>query len=126
MGALGVGAGASIFAYIAVAVVKEKFGYDDSLDVWGVHGVAGIWGAIAAGIWAVNDICGTSGLLEGNPGQIMIQLKAVVYTLIYSGVVSFVLLKLVDLMVGLRVSEHKESVGLDLTDHAEVAYTLVD
>lgn len=128
-GALCIGIGGSAFAYIAVAFVKEKFGYDDSLDVFGVHGVAGIWGAIAAGIWGTSVITGSDGpqgLIEGNAGQVLIQLKAVAYTLIYSGVVSFVLLKVVDLTVGLKASSENERVGLDLTEHAEHAYTLVD
>lgn len=128
MGALGVGVGASIFAYLAVAFVKEKCGYDDSLDVFGVHGIAGIWGALAAGLWATAAVPGndTNGVFFGNPGQLMIQLKAVIYTLVYSGIVSFVLLKLVDLTVGLKATEHNERVGLDLTEHAETAYTIMD
>ncbi|MAE64330.1 MAG: ammonia channel protein [Phycisphaeraceae bacterium] len=126
MGAIGVGFGAGILAYFAVAFVKEKFGYDDSLDVFGVHGVAGIWGAIAAGIWAVKEIGGTAGLLEGNAAQVGIQFKAIIYTLVYSGIVSFVLLKLVDLTVGIKASDQHERIGLDLTEHAETAYTLVD
>ncbi len=131
MGAIGVGIGASIFAYIAVAFFKEKLGYDDSLDVFGVHGVAGIWGAIAAGIFATATVPGNdaNGLLfrtENDPNQLIIQLKAVIYTLIYSGIVSFVLLKIVDATIGLKASEQDERVGLDLTEHAETAYTIMD
>lgn len=128
MGAIGVGIGASVFAYIAVAFVKTKLGYDDSLDVFGVHGIAGIWGALAAGIFATSAVPGndTNGGLYGNWPQLGIQAKAVLYTLVYSGVVSFILLKLVDLTIGLKVSEHEERVGLDLTDHAETAYTIMD
>lgn len=128
-GALCIGIGASVFAYLAVAFVKEKFGYDDSLDVFGVHGVAGIWGAIAAGIWGTSVITGSDGpqgLVEGNPNQVLIQLKAVGYTLVYSGVVSFILLKVVDLIFGIKATSENERVGLDLTEHAEHAYTLVD
>jgi len=124
-GALAIGAGAGILAFVFVAL-KEKLGYDDSLDVWGVHGIAGIWGALATGIFAIEAIGGTAGVLEGNGGQLLIQCKAVLYTLIYSGIVSFVLLKAVDLVVGLRIAEQAERVGLDLSDHAEAAYTLVD
>ena len=126
MGSIAVGAGAGIFSYIAVAVVKEKLGYDDSLDVWGVHGIAGIWGAIAAGIFAVEKIAGTKGLIEGNGMQVLIQLKAVAFTLVWSGVISFILLKVVDMAVGIKADEHEERVGLDLTEHAEHAYTLVE
>ena len=122
LGALGVGLGASIFAYLAVAVVKAKLGYDDSLDVFGVHGVAGIWGAIATGIFAVEFGTG----IDSHGAQIMVQLKAIIYTLVYSGVVSFILLKLVDMTVGLRANDHNERVGLDLTEHAEPAYTFVE
>jgi Amt family ammonium transporter len=117
-GALFVGIGAAFFAYIAVAIVKEKLGYDDSLDVWGVHGVAGIWGAIATGIWVVGDYAHGS--------QVLIQCKAVAYTLVYSGVVSFIILKVLDLTLGIRADEQAERVGLDLSDHAEAAYTIVD
>ncbi len=128
MGALGVGVGASLCAYFAVSVVKKKFGYDDSLDVFGIHGVAGMWGAIAAGLWATSMIPGndTNGLFYGNPGQVLIQAKAILYTLVYSGGVSFILLKVIDAVMGLRVDEQGERVGLDLTDHRESAYTLVD
>ena len=120
-GALFVGIGAAFFAYIAVAIVKEKLGYDDSLDVWGVHGVAGIWGAIATGIWAVNGLAA-----DPVEGQVLIQCKAVAYTLVYSGVVSFIILKVLDLTLGIRADEQAERVGLDLSDHAETAYTIVD
>jgi Amt family ammonium transporter len=128
MGAIAVGLGASLFAYLAVSVVKEKLGYDDSLDVFGVHGVAGMWGAIAAGIFATTVVPGndTSGLLEGNPGQVLIQIKAVLYTVVWSGVISFILLKVIDKTIGLRVTEQDERIGLDLIDHKETAYTLVD
>ena len=127
MGSLGVGFGASLLAYIAVNL-KERLGYDDSLDVFGVHGVAGIWGAIAAGLWATASIPGneTNGLFYGNPSQVPLQLKAVFYTLVWSGLISFILLKLVDVTMGLRAGERDERVGLDLTEHAETAYTLVD
>jgi Amt family ammonium transporter len=128
MGALGIGVGVSVICYIFVAVVKTKFGYDDSLDAFGVHGIGGIWGALATGIWATKAVnpAGADGVLYGNPGLFLIQLKAVLVTVVYSLVVSFVLLKLVDLVIGLRVSEHEESVGLDLTQHREAGYTMLD
>ncbi|MDH3584094.1 MAG: ammonium transporter [Phycisphaerae bacterium] len=117
VGALILGVGAGVIAYVAVAVVKEKFGYDDSLDVWGIHGMAGMWGAIAVGFLTV----------EGAGGeQTLIQVKSVVATIVYTGVVSFILYKLVDLTIGLKVGDHDERVGLDLTDHAEHAYTMLD
>ena len=128
IGAIGVGAGASVFAYLAVTWLKSKLGYDDSLDVFGVHGVAGMWGAVAAGLWATDVVPGNdaNGLFYGNAAQVAIQLKAVAYTIVWAAVVSFILLKIVDLIVGLRVSDDEERIGLDLTDHRENAYTLVD
>ncbi len=128
IGALCIGAGASVIGFWAVTVMKPKFGYDDSLDVFGVHGMAGMWGAIAAGVWATSAVPGngTDGLLYGNPMQVVIQLKAVAYTVIWSGAMSFCLLKAIDKAIGLCASEHEERVGLDLTQHSEAAYTLVD
>lgn len=121
-----IGIGATVVSYIFVAFVKPAFKYDDSLDVFGVHGMAGIWGAIATGIFAIQgygyELKG--GLLEGNSYQVVLQVKAVLFTIVYSGVVSFILLKLIDFTVGLRVSEDGEKMGLDLTDHAETAYTV--
>jgi Amt family ammonium transporter len=128
MGAIGIGVGASIVGFLAVSVMKPKFGYDDSLDVFGVHGMAGIWGSIATGIWATATIPGNAvnGLLAGNPIQVVIQVKAVLYTIVWSGIVSWVLLKVIDKTIGLSVSEHGERVGLDLTDHYETAYTIME
>ena len=128
MGALGVGAGASLFAYLAVSWAKGKFGYDDSLDVFGVHGVAGMWGALAAGLWATSAVSGndTDGLFYGNAGQVLIQLKAIAFTVVWAGVLSFILLKIIDAVIGLRIEQDAELVGLDITDLRETAYTLVD
>lgn len=127
IGALCVGAGAAIFAFIAVNL-KARLKYDDSLDVFGVHGVAGIWGAIATGLWATSMVPGneTNGLFYGNAAQIGIQIKAVLFTVVWSGVISLILLKLIDMTIGLRSESRDERVGLDLTEHAETAYTLVD
>jgi Amt family ammonium transporter len=126
--AIWIGVGVSVICYFFVTVVKTKFGYDDSLDAFGVHGVGGIWGALATGLWASKDInaAGNNGLFYGNPGLFLIQLKAVVITIVYSFVVSFVLLKIVDAIVGLRVSEDEERIGLDLTQHRESGYTMLD
>ena len=128
IGAIGVGIGASVCAYFAVTWLKSKLGYDDSLDVFGVHGIAGMWGAVAAGLWATDVVPGNdaNGLFFGNPGQVLIQLRAVAFTIVWAAVVSFILLKVIDLIVGLRVSDDEERIGLDLTDHRENAYTLVD
>ena len=128
MDAIWIGVGVSVICYFFVAVVKTKFGYDDSLDAFGVHGVGGIWGALATGLWATKAVnpAGNNGLFYGNPGLFLVQLKAVVVTIIYSFIVSFVLLKIVEAVIGLRVSEDEERIGLDLTQHRESGYTILD
>lgn len=127
-GAMGIGLGAGVICYLFVTFVKEKLGYDDALDAFGVHCVGGIWGALATGLWATTTVnsAGANGLFYGNPAQFMIQLKAVAITVAYSGVVSFVLLKLIDKIIGLRATEQSERIGLDLTDHRETGYTMLD
>ena len=79
-----------------------------------MHGMAGIWGSLAAGLWATTLVPGndTNGLFYGNPGQVLIQLKAVIYTIVWSGVASYVLLKIIDKTIGLRATDHEERVGL--------------
>jgi Amt family ammonium transporter len=106
--------------YFAVNL-KHRLGYDDSLDVVGVHGVGGTWGAIATGIFAS---VGAEGLLLGNPGQVWIQVFSVLVTMVYALVVTFVLLKVVDAVIGLRVAEEDEITGLDLSQHGETGYNL--
>jgi Amt family ammonium transporter len=123
MAAIFVGLGGGVLCYIAVSL-RPKFGYDDSLDVLGIHGVGGLWGAIATGIFASEVIGGTNGLIHGNPGLLWKQFIACAGTIIYSGVVSFILLKAVDLTVGLRVTEEEEMQGLDLSQHGEEGYSL--
>ena len=126
--AIWIGAGVSMICYFFVAVVKTKFGYDDSLDAFGVHGIGGIWGALATGLWATKAVnpAGNNGFFYGNPGLFLIQLKAVLVTIAYSFIVSFALLKIVDAVMGLRVSEDEERIGLDLTQHRESGYTILD
>ena len=126
--AIWIGVGVSVICYFFVAVVKIKFGYDDSLDAFGVHGIGGIWGALATGLWATKAVnpSGNNGLFYGNPGLFLVQLKAVAVTIVYSFIVSFVLLKIVDALIGLRVSEDEERIGLDLTQHRESGYTILD
>jgi Amt family ammonium transporter len=128
LGAIGIGVGAGVLPWIFVSILKNKFGYDDALDAFGVHGVGGTWGALATGLWATKAInsAGADGLFHGNPVQLLIQAKAVLLTLAYSAVGTFIVLKLVDKAMGLRVSEHEERVGLDLTQHRESAYTVID
>ena len=127
-GSMWIGLGAGVICYFFVSIVKEKLGYDDALDAFGVHCIGGIWGALATGLWATTSVnsAGANGLFYGNPAQFIIQLKAVAVTVAYSGIVSFVLLKLVDVVIGLRTSELSERIGLDLTDHRETGYTMLD
>lgn len=126
--AIVIGAGGSAFAFIFVVYLKSKFGYDDSLDVFGVHGIAGIWGALATGLFASKTINsdGANGLFYGNPEQLLIQTKAVIVAIVLSVVVTIVLYKIIDLLVGMRVSERDENIGLDLTSHHETGYTMMD
>ncbi|MGY3609133.1 MULTISPECIES: ammonium transporter [unclassified Bradyrhizobium] len=123
-GALIIGFAAGVACYWGVSGLKNTFGYDDALDVWGVHGVGGILGAILTGVFAVAAIGGTgkAGLVDGNPGQVLLQFEGVGMTLVWSGAISFVLLKLIDLTIGLRVSKENEEIGLDLALHGEAIH----
>jgi Amt family ammonium transporter len=114
---IGIVAGA--VCYWSCTRLKNRFRYDDSLDVFGVHGIGGAVGTILAGVFAVAAVGDTSGLLEGNPRQVLIQLYAVVATLAWSGVVTFALLKAINVFVPLRVREEDERIGLDVTLHGE-------
>ena len=118
----------SVFCFIAVTVIKPKFGYDDSLDAFGVHCVGGIWGALATGLFASKAVnpAGADGLFFGNPHQLLVQFYAVAVTLVYSGVVTLVIYKVVDAIIGVRVGEKEEVIGLDLTQHREKAYTILE
>ena len=123
-----IGVVVSILCFISVTVLKPKLGYDDSLDAFGVHGVGGIWGALATGLFASKNVnpAGADGLFYGNPQLFIIQLKAVGITVLYSLVATFVIYKIVDMVMGVRASEKDEVVGLDLTQHHESAYTLLE
>ncbi len=118
-GALVIGVVGGLGCYLAVTWLKHKLGYDDSLDVFGVHGIGGIIGAILTGVFAVEAIGGTSGLLEGNAGQIGLQFYGVGATIVYTAVVTAILIKLVDLVFGIRVDEEAEREGLDIKLHGE-------
>jgi ammonium transporter, Amt family len=106
--------------------LKSKLGYDDSLDVVGVHGVGGTWGAIATGLFASKAInpAGADGLFYGNPGQLWTQIVAIATTMVLAVVGTFIILKIVDALVGLRVTEEDELSGLDLSQHSETAYSM--
>jgi Amt family ammonium transporter len=95
------------------------FGYDDALDCFGVHGVGGIVGALLTGVFAISEYGGTSGLIEGNAGQLVNQVIGVGIVIVYDAIVSLIILKLIDASIGLRVSDEVEREGLDLTLHGE-------
>lgn len=125
MPALLIGVAAGLLCYTALNA-KMKFGYDDSLDAFGVHGVGGTVGTVMAGVFAsvaVNS-AGANGLLHGNPGQLAVQAGSVVLVAVYSFVASLALLKVIDLVLGLRVTRDEETEGLDISQHGENAYTV--
>ena len=114
-----IGVIAGLVCFWACTSLKHRFNYDDSLDVFGVHGIGGMTGILLAGVFATASIGGTSGLIEGNPQQLLIQLYGVAVTLVWSGGVTYVLLKLVSAFVPLRVSREHELEGLDISQHGE-------
>jgi len=119
VGAFFIGLIAGIACYWASTKLKNKFGYDDSLDVFGIHGVGGTVGAILTGIFAKEAIGGAAGLLEGNTGQLWLQFIGVAFTIVYTGVLTFVILKIVNLITPLRATPEEETQGLDLNQHGE-------
>jgi ammonium transporter, Amt family len=126
LGGILIGLAAGIVCYWAVVWVKDRMGVDDALDVFGVHGVGGTLGALLTGVFATTAInaAGGDGLLYGNPQQLVTQLIAVSASLVWSGVVTFILLKIVDATIGLRVHPHEELAGLDASLHGEPAYAV--
>jgi len=121
-----IGVSAGIICYFSVSIIKPAFGYDDSLDVFGIHGVGGTWGALSTGIFAslaVNP-AGADGLIHGNAALLGKQVVAIVAAGGYSLVLTFIILKFLDAAMGLRVSEDQEAVGLDLSQHSESGYTM--
>ena len=120
-----IGIGAGVFCSIACNV-KPKLGYDDSLDVVGVHGIGGTWGALATGLFASKAInaAGNDGLFFGNPGQLWVQFVAVVVTWVFAFVGTLIILYILKVIMGLRVSEEEEQMGLDLSQHEEKSYTM--
>lgn len=123
LAAILIGMGAGVFCYYAV-FFRLRSSVDESLDTWGVHGIGGAWGAIATGIFASKFInpAGADGLLFGNPSQVLIQFAAVAVVWIYALAATYVIAKLVDATIGLRVEEKAETVGLDISEHGEKAY----
>lgn len=124
MDALLIGVAAGVVCYFSVAVVKAKFGYDDSLDAFGVHGVGGTLGAVLTGLFARASVNGASGLLEGNTEQFINNILGVALTWVFAGMATFIIVKVVDATVGLRVDESEEDRGLDVGQHGEEAYQL--
>jgi Amt family ammonium transporter len=118
-GSIVIGIAAGIVCYLGVTAVKHAFGYDDALDAFGVHAVGGATGAILTGVFAIAQYGGTAGLIEGHAIQIWYQIEGVVIVIVYDVIVSLILLKLIDMVIGLRVSEDDEREGLDLALHGE-------
>ncbi len=123
MGALVIGVAAGVGCYLAAAKLKRALGYDDSLDVFGVHAVGGIIGALLTGVFAAASLGGSKADLDIG-GQVWIQTLGVLFTLVYSGIGSFIILKIVDVIIGLRVTEEQETEGLDVSQHDERGYIL--
>ena len=118
MGAIAVGLGAAVFCYAAVVIMKPRFGYDDSLDVFGVHGVGGAWGALATGLFIAPFA------LEGSQAaQIWIQIKSILFTAAFAPLMTAVILLVMRAVMTVRVDAEEEAVGLDLSQHSETAYT---
>lgn len=127
MNAIIIGIVASALCYIFVVKIKPRLGYDDSLDAFGIHGAAGIWGTIAVGLFAEKAVnsTGVDGLFFGG-AQLMPQLVMAIAAPLYAAVATFVIYKVVDLTLGLRVKEKDETIGLDLTQQGEAAYTVIE
>ncbi|AGA68369.1 ammonium transporter [Desulfitobacterium dichloroeliminans LMG P-21439] len=122
MSSLVIGLIGGAICYFSVSVLKAKLGYDDSLDAFGCHGIGGIWGALATGIFASASLGGTDGLLYGNAAQVGIQAIGVVITIVLAVVATFVIMKLVSVFTPLRVTAEEEELGLDISQHGEQAY----
>ena len=121
-GAFAIGLAAGVVCFWTATSLKNKLGYDDSLDAFGVHGIGGIIGALLTGVFALKEVGGTAGLLQGNPGQLLIQAEGVGIVLVFNAVVSLILFKLVDLTIGLRVTVEEEVEGLDISLHGEIVH----
>jgi Amt family ammonium transporter len=126
LGALFIGLFAAIICFISVAYFKPKFGYDDSLDAFGVHGVGGFVGAILSGVFATQVITGANGqqgALYGDWHQLGVQTIVNLAAAVFAAAMTFILFKIVDKTVGLRANERAEAIGLDISQHGEIAYS---
>src|SRR5476649_155843 len=119
VGSMCIGAAAGVICYWGVTGLKRMLGADDALDCFGVHGVGGIVGALLTGVFAINEYGGTSGLIEGNAMQVVNQAEGICIVFIYDAVVSLIILKIIDAIIGLRVSDEVEREGLDFSLHGE-------
>jgi Amt family ammonium transporter len=126
-GSLWIGFLVSVFCYCMVAFVKPKFGYDDTLDAFGVHYIGGLWGALATGLFAVKVVNSAgSGVFDGNAGQFLTQAKGCAVTTCYTFIVTLIICFVIDKTIGMRASAEDEVIGLDLSQHHERAYTILD
>jgi Amt family ammonium transporter len=120
IGAFVIGGAAGLLCYWGTSGLKHMLGYDDALDAFGIHAVGGVAGAILTGVFAIEQYGGTAGLIENNPGQVLNQIEGVVIVFGYDAIVSFIILKAIDALIGLRVSAEIEREGLDLALHGEM------
>jgi len=125
-GALWIGFLVSVFCYCMVAFVKPRLGYDDTLDAFGVHGIGGFWGAIATGLFAIKAVNGVDGFFAGNPGQVWLQFVACATTIAWTAIGTLIICFIVDKTMGIRAVQEEEIMGLDLSQHHERAYTILD
>jgi len=119
IGSMVIGVAAGIFCYWGVTGLKKMHGVDDALDCFGVHAVGGMVGALLTGVFAIAEYGGTAGLIEGNPGQMINQIKGIVIVIAYDAIVSLIILKIIDAIIGVRVTDEVEREGLDLALHGE-------
>jgi len=119
IGSMVIGVAAGIFCYWGVTGLKKMHGVDDALDCFGVHAVGGMVGALLTGVFAIAEYGGTAGLIEGNPGQMINQIKGIVIVIAYDAIVSLIILKIIDAVIGVRVTDEVEREGLDLALHGE-------
>jgi Amt family ammonium transporter len=124
LAALVIGAVAAPISYFAIRL-RQRVNLDESLDVWACHGMGGTWGALATGLFATKAVnsAGANGLFYGNPGQLLVQLVAVLVVIAFSFAVTFVITTVLKRLMGLRVSQNEEEVGLDISEHGERAYS---
>jgi Amt family ammonium transporter len=122
IGSLCIGIAAGILCYWGCTGLKHMLGYDDALDAFGVHAVGGAVGALLTGVFAVEQYGGTAGLIEGNAVQVVNQIEGIVIVFVYDAIVSLIILKVIDIFIGLRVSDEVEREGLDLALHGETVH----